>query len=114
MIRSEQPEEAICQLTPSTEILPGWDQLIREELRCPRPPLLFLLFFVSDKIEKWVISLAIWMYFSVCVCVHVLCVCVCVCVPGHHAETTQCMGFCLLNSVAIAAQHEVDKLGLSR
>ncbi len=34
--------------------------------------------------------------------------------PGHHAERTRSMGFCLFNNIAIAAQHLVDKHGLSR
>ena len=55
----------------------------------------------------------LWMYFSAFVCVFVR-ACVLCRPPGQHAETTICMGFCLLSSVAIAAQHAVDKLGLSR
>jgi acetoin utilization deacetylase AcuC-like enzyme len=34
--------------------------------------------------------------------------------PGHHAEATQAMGFCLFNNVAIAAQHARDALGVER
>jgi acetoin utilization deacetylase AcuC-like enzyme len=34
--------------------------------------------------------------------------------PGHHAEAARAMGFCLFNNVAVAAQHAVDALGLSR
>jgi acetoin utilization deacetylase AcuC-like enzyme len=34
--------------------------------------------------------------------------------PGHHAERERAMGFCLLASVAIAAQHALDSLGAER
>ena len=34
--------------------------------------------------------------------------------PGHHAEAARAMGFCFLNNVAIAAQHALDELGVSR
>jgi acetoin utilization deacetylase AcuC-like enzyme len=34
--------------------------------------------------------------------------------PGHHALRTRAMGFCLFNSVAVAAQYALDRLGLSR
>jgi len=34
--------------------------------------------------------------------------------PGHHAETTRPMGFCLFNNVAIVARHLVARRGLSR
>lgn len=34
--------------------------------------------------------------------------------PGHHAESTRAMGFCLLGSVAVAAKHALDHHGLSR
>jgi acetoin utilization deacetylase AcuC-like enzyme len=34
--------------------------------------------------------------------------------PGHHATSTRAMGFCLFNSVAIAAQHALDAHGLDR
>lgn len=34
--------------------------------------------------------------------------------PGHHAERTRPMGFCLLSSIAIAALHALDGHGLSR
>jgi acetoin utilization deacetylase AcuC-like enzyme len=34
--------------------------------------------------------------------------------PGHHAEAARAMGFCLLNAVAVAAQHALDAHGLSR
>lgn len=34
--------------------------------------------------------------------------------PGHHAESNQSMGFCLLNSVAIGAAHALSVGGLKR
>ena len=34
--------------------------------------------------------------------------------PGHHAEQSRAMGFCLFNNVAVAAQHALDAHGLSR
>ena len=34
--------------------------------------------------------------------------------PGHHAEATQAMGFCLFNNIAIAARRALDAHGLSR
>lgn len=34
--------------------------------------------------------------------------------PGHHAEASQAMGFCLFNNVAVAASHAVEALGLER
>jgi acetoin utilization deacetylase AcuC-like enzyme len=34
--------------------------------------------------------------------------------PGHHAEAERAMGFCLFNSVAVAARHAVDAHGLER
>ena len=34
--------------------------------------------------------------------------------PGHHAEPTAAMGFCLFNNVAIAARHALDSLGARR
>jgi len=34
--------------------------------------------------------------------------------PGHHAEETYAMGFCLFNNVAVAAAHARDALGLKR
>jgi acetoin utilization deacetylase AcuC-like enzyme len=34
--------------------------------------------------------------------------------PGHHAEPSVAMGFCLFNNVAVAARHALDSLGLSR
>ncbi len=34
--------------------------------------------------------------------------------PGHHAESARAMGFCLYNSIAIAALHALDAHGLQR
>ena len=34
--------------------------------------------------------------------------------PGHHAERSQAMGFCLFNNVAVAATHARQQHGLSR
>jgi acetoin utilization deacetylase AcuC-like enzyme len=34
--------------------------------------------------------------------------------PGHHAEPSVAMGFCLFNNVAVAARHALDSLGLER
>ena len=34
--------------------------------------------------------------------------------PGHHAEPDRAMGFCLFNTVAIAAHHALEAHGLSR
>jgi acetoin utilization deacetylase AcuC-like enzyme len=34
--------------------------------------------------------------------------------PGHHAEPSTAMGFCFFNSVAVAARHAIDGLGLER
>jgi acetoin utilization deacetylase AcuC-like enzyme len=34
--------------------------------------------------------------------------------PGHHATEAQAMGFCLFNSVAVAAQYALDVRGLER
>ncbi len=34
--------------------------------------------------------------------------------PGHHAERNKAMGFCFLNTVAIAAKYAQDKHGLQR
>ena len=34
--------------------------------------------------------------------------------PGHHAERTRGLGFCLFNNVAVAAQHLLRKYGLKR
>ncbi|MEJ6390020.1 histone deacetylase family protein [Gymnodinialimonas ulvae] len=34
--------------------------------------------------------------------------------PGHHAEKSRAMGFCLFGNIAIAAQHALDRHGLDR
>ena len=34
--------------------------------------------------------------------------------PGHHAEKTKAMGFCLFGNIAIAARHALERHGLSR
>jgi acetoin utilization deacetylase AcuC-like enzyme len=34
--------------------------------------------------------------------------------PGHHCEAARPMGFCLFNSVAVAAQHALDAYGVER
>ncbi|MEM8774155.1 MAG: histone deacetylase family protein [Pseudomonadota bacterium] len=34
--------------------------------------------------------------------------------PGHHAETSTPMGFCLFGNVALAAKHALERHGLSR
>jgi len=34
--------------------------------------------------------------------------------PGHHADGVRPQGFCLLNSVAVAARHALDRLGARR
>ncbi|UGS37697.1 histone deacetylase family protein [Capillimicrobium parvum] len=34
--------------------------------------------------------------------------------PGHHAEPAKAMGFCLFNSVAVAARHALATLGVQR
>lgn len=34
--------------------------------------------------------------------------------PGHHAEKTRAMGFCLFGNIAIAARHALERHGLSR
>ena len=39
---------------------------------------------------------------------------VCTRPPGHHAETSRAMGFCLFNNVAVAARHAQKKHGIER
>ncbi len=34
--------------------------------------------------------------------------------PGHHAESTRAMGFCLFNNVAVAAAYAIEERGLER
>lgn len=34
--------------------------------------------------------------------------------PGHHAERSRAMGFCLFNNIAVAAAHLVDDMGVDR
>jgi acetoin utilization deacetylase AcuC-like enzyme len=34
--------------------------------------------------------------------------------PGHHAEPTRAMGFCLFSNVAVAARHALDRHGIER
>jgi acetoin utilization deacetylase AcuC-like enzyme len=34
--------------------------------------------------------------------------------PGHHAEPAQAMGFCLVNNVAVAAEHAIEAAGAER
>jgi acetoin utilization deacetylase AcuC-like enzyme len=34
--------------------------------------------------------------------------------PGHHAERSRCMGFCIFNNVAVAAMQAVTQMGLDR
>ncbi len=34
--------------------------------------------------------------------------------PGHHAEASRAMGFCLFNNVAVGAEHLIRKYGLKR
>jgi acetoin utilization deacetylase AcuC-like enzyme len=34
--------------------------------------------------------------------------------PGHHAEASEAMGFCLFNNIAVAAEYAVSELGLQR
>src|SRR3954466_11207365 len=34
--------------------------------------------------------------------------------PGHHAERSRAMGFCIFNNVAVAAAHALDRHGLER
>ena len=38
----------------------------------------------------------------------------CVRPPGHHAERTRAMGFCIFNNIAVAAAHLVEAEGLRR
>lgn len=34
--------------------------------------------------------------------------------PGHHATREQAMGFCLINNIAVAAEHALNQYGLTR
>ncbi|PZR69459.1 MAG: deacetylase, partial [Stutzerimonas stutzeri] len=34
--------------------------------------------------------------------------------PGHHAERENCMGFCFVNNIAVAARHALEVHGLKR
>ena len=34
--------------------------------------------------------------------------------PGHHAESSRSMGFCLFNNIAIAAQYSISNYGIER
>ncbi|XP_066247062.1 histone deacetylase 6 isoform X1 [Euwallacea similis] len=34
--------------------------------------------------------------------------------PGHHAKTNDCSGFCLINSVAVAADYAISQMGYKR
>lgn len=34
--------------------------------------------------------------------------------PGHHAEKSKPMGFCLINNIALAAEYAINKYGLER
>jgi acetoin utilization deacetylase AcuC-like enzyme len=34
--------------------------------------------------------------------------------PGHHAEPTRAMGFCLFDNIAVAARHALDRRGIER
>lgn len=34
--------------------------------------------------------------------------------PGHHAEPSEALGYCVFNNCAVAAQHAIDKWGLKK